>query len=259
MKKYRLSITGSALLTISALLFSCQKGEPIEGAGYGTLQLSGTITSEAPLLVRIDGQTVDTLSAERPNTLGEGLRISAGSRKVQLVSNGNDKPLIDTTITIEAGKRIELSRFFYNGAAVLFDDMTAEAEKDSMLVRIIILDPSLPDVMDLTISLYDYGSLNIPMPAKTIKGVRKDRFSEFITFPDPIAIAPPETFFALYAIEGYDPNNNNEKVMSIENGTSSYIVLTDFQFFVPNAVLSMGIGPNTQGAHEPIGIFQHVK
>lgn len=260
MKKYRLSITGSALLTVCALLFfSCQKGEPIEGTGYGTLQLSGTILSDAPLLVQIDGRTMDTLSAGRPYTLGEGLLASAGDRNVQLVNQGDNKPLIDTTITIEAGKRIVLPKFFYNGSAVVFDDTTATPEKDSMLVRIITLDPSLPDVMDLTISLYDFGGLNIPVTSKTFKGVRKDRFSNFITLPDPLSIAPPETYFVLYAIEGYDPNNNNQKVLSIEDGTYSFVVLSDFTFFAPNTVLSLGIGANNGGGHEPVVIFQQTK
>jgi hypothetical protein len=260
MKKYRLSITGSALLTICALLFfSCQKGDPIEGAGYGTLQLSGTITSDAPLLIQIDGKTMDTLSAGRPNTLGDGILISAGDRKVQLINQEDNKPLIDTTLTIDAGKHIILPRFFYNGSAVVFDDTTATPKKDSMLVRIITLDPSLPDVMDLTISLYDFGGLNIPVSSKTFKGVRKDRFSDFITLPDPLSISPPETYFVIYAIEGYDPNNNNQKVLSIEDGTYSFVVLTDFTFFAPNTVLSLGIGPNNGGGHEPVVIFQQTK
>jgi hypothetical protein len=142
---------------------------------------------------------------------------------------------------------------------VLFDDVTVKPERDSMLVRLITLDPALPDVLDITISLYDYNSFIIPMPGKTIRGVRKDRFSEFVAFPDPMAEAPPEVSFLLYVIEGYDATTK-EKVLSIEGGTNSFISFSNYIYFTPNGVLSMGIGAFDPGLnyHPPISIFEHV-
>ncbi|KAA2243821.1 hypothetical protein F0L74_15210 [Chitinophaga agrisoli] len=248
-----------SLLVVSGLFFSCNKGEDIRGVGFGSLEVSSVFSGEAsPLLVQVDGETRDTLSVDKPYTT-QKILIKEGEHQLVLFNMTTQKALTDTTITVEATKTISLPKFYYTGDAALFDDLTAKpSSPDNMLVRVVTLDPSLPDVMDLKISVYDYASVNIPLADKMIKGVRKDRFSGFIELPDPATLAPPDVAFILYAIEGYDPNDNNKKVMSIENGTNSYFLLSNNQYYIPNAVVSMGIGAYRDGVQEPFEIFERI-
>ncbi len=81
--------------------------------------------------------------------------------------------LSDTTISIQTSTVASFPKFLYNGSAALFDDMAARPETDSMLVRFIILSPELPDELDLTFTLYDFGSINIPLTEKKLYGVKK--------------------------------------------------------------------------------------
>ncbi|WPU97062.1 hypothetical protein SNE25_16185 [Mucilaginibacter sabulilitoris] len=260
MKKLDLLFKLLTLLTfIAATGTSCQKGKDILGVSFGQLRISSVFSGNAaPLLVQVDGKVKDTLRVDKPNT-NSAIILEAGKHKLVLINRTTKKALSTTTVTIAAAKTLSLPKFYYTGTAALFDDLTVKPTRDSMLVRIVTLDPALPDVMDLELSLYDYGSIYVPLATKKIKGVRKDRFSEFITLPNPAKLLPDvDASFILYAIEGYDSNNKNKKVMSIENGTNSYILLNNFQYFVPNAVVSMGIGPYNQGVQEPFTIFERI-
>lgn len=223
------------------------------GVGYGQLHVDGVFTANAsPLLIRVDGETRDTLTTERPFTARD-IILATGDHEVILVNGDTKDVLRDTTITIEAAKTASFPKFFYTGTAALFDESIEKPEKDSMLVRLITLDPALPDVMDITISLYDYGSINIPLTTKRINGVRKDRFSGFVQLPDPFSLVPPDVPWVLYALEGYEAGTNN-KVMDIVSGTNSYIVFNSGEYFKPNAVISMGIGPSSA----PVEIFHRI-
>jgi hypothetical protein len=52
-----------------------------------------------------------------------------------------------------------------------------------MLVRFVTFDPTLPDVMDVEIALYDFSATLLPLANKSIKSLRKDKFSAFIQLP----------------------------------------------------------------------------
>ncbi|EOR96288.1 hypothetical protein ADIARSV_0523 [Arcticibacter svalbardensis MN12-7] len=79
-----------------------------------------------------------------------------------------------------------------------------------------------------------------------MKGVRKDRLSNYIQLPDPTTISPDYSSF-YYVIEAYDatPGHEYKKVMSIENSSVSFIDYSgDFSYsWVPGNIISFGIGP----------------
>lgn len=253
MKNIQFFYIVAALLTAFT---SCKKAEDIDGVGYGQLNVSSVFSGNAaPLLVQVNGETKDTLTASKPATL-QNIFLHSGEYEVKLVNQETKKVLSDTTITIETAKIISLPAFFYTGSEILFDDFTAKPEQDSMLVRFIILDPTLPDELDITFSLYDFDQINFPMEEKRVNGVRKDRGSSYIQFPNPNTIFPDASFI-LYAIEAYKAGTN-EKVMDIASGTYSYIVTSGFQPFLANGVSLIGIGPWESGAHAPVVIFSHI-
>ncbi len=252
------------LLILAACLNSCSKGEDIPGTGFGRLYVNAVFSGDAPpLLVLVDNATRDTLKVDRPGISGDGVILSAGAHHLQLTNADTKKVLSDTTIMIAVTDTITLPTFFYTGTAALYDNLDITPEKDSMLVRFVTLDPTLPDVIDIEISLWDFGGTPIPVPAKRIAGVRKDRFSEFIQFPNPAVLLPPDTdpAFFYYIIEGFDPKDNNKKVLSIEDGSLSYIYnYENFSTYTPNAVISLGIGPQPVGdpTHVPVDIFKRI-
>lgn len=246
-------------LVLTASLFSsCEKGEDIPGVGYGKLQLNSSFSGDASaLLIQVDGETKDTLTSTKPATTGDGIVLKTGKHRVLLVNQETKKVLSDTTVSIETARVFNLPKFFYSGTAALFDDLNAKPQKDSILIRLVTTDPALPEVMDITISLYDYDQINVPLVNKKIRGVRKDRFSEFVQLPDPYSLAPNASFI-LYAIEATDPNDNNKKVMDIAEATNSYLEFEGPSYYTPNGVLSMGIGPFEGGVHLPVRIFNRI-
>lgn len=264
MKKYILIIGLASLVTV--FLSACKKGEDILGAAYGRLMLSSVFSGEAsPLLVQVDGETKDTLNVEKPGTLQE-IILKTGQHQMVLVNQQTKKTLTDTAITIETGKLTNLPKFYYTGTSALFDDLAAKPTADSMLVRFVTLDPKLPDVMDIEISLWDFGGTPTPLANKKIKGIRKDKFSNFVQFPNPAILLPPDTdpSFFYYTIEGYDPAHNNKKVMAIEDGSISYIYDFDsggaISTFIANDVISLGIDkqPDSDPTHVPTIIFSRI-
>lgn len=226
-------------------MFSCKKnGEIIEVPSFG--QLSVRLTSPSgsdPVLLQVDGMVKDTLRGETRN-----LQLESGKRQISIVDL-QKKKILDTAIIIEPRKPILLSCFF-NGSTVFVDnlDPALKPQKDSLLVRFVTTDKTLPELMDIEISLYDFGGTVVPLKNKTLKGIRKDKFSAYIQLPHPNVIDPSyEPNFMYYIIEGFDATTggNHKKVMSIEESNFSYLDYSgDFTFtWVPNNIISFGIGP----------------
>ncbi len=98
--------------------------------------------------------------------------------------------------------------------------------------------PNFPEVVDLHISAFIIGSNDI-IPVKSVKGVRKDRFSDFIQLPDLkdfMPTDPGET--ATYRIEATDPSNNDAVLIP---GNRYAAINTLNGRFAPNCVLSIGL------------------
>jgi hypothetical protein len=242
------------ILILLAGSISCQKGEDIIDPAYGKLNITTFFADNVPpLLVQVDGKTIDTLRPEHPSKL---INLYAGDRNIQMVNQQTQQSVLDTILHIEPGATTNMPQLYYIGNTAVFDDMTSKPEKDSMLVRFIILDPSLPDELDLHFTLYDFGSFIQPIEEKKLYGVRKDRFSQFIQLPDPVSMMPDAPFL-IFGVEAYKAGTN-EKVMDLAQGTGTYVVASEWRFFVPNAIISVGIGRENLGAHEPFNIFTHI-
>jgi len=233
------------ILLVQLLMFSCKKdGEIINAPSFGKLSVRLTSASgTAPVLLQIDGVVKDTIGADPIS-----LQLEAGKRLISIVDLQNKK-VLDTTVNIDLKNPVSLSCFF-NGSTVLVDnlDLTLKPQKDSLLIRFVTTDQTLPDLMDIQISLFDFGGTVIPLGNKTLKGIRKDKFSAYIQLPHPNVIDPVfESNTMFYVIEGFDATagGNHKKVMSIEEFNCSYLDYSgDLSFmWVPNNIISFGIGP----------------
>lgn len=245
-------------LLITVFLSSCQDGEDIAGAtGYGQLKIKSTFSAGAsPILVQIDGETKDTLSETKSSI--SGMILKEGLRKYKLIKETDQQILLDTDINILPGKMTVADAFMYNGETALFDDeLDKWPQQDSMLVRFVTTDPILPDRMDIDILLYyNSGGVKLISLGKTIQGVTKDKFSEFIQLPYPVLLSPTGARYARYLIEGYD-SDTKEKVMiySITNTANNTAAV--FPSSIPptyssissinkgTVALSIGIGAST--------------
>lgn len=230
--------------SVLTLMISCKKeGELIMAPSFGKLAVKFNTPANNRLLLRVDDQFRDTLKDD-----GNGYILETGEKRVAL-SNLQGKTLMDTTIHIERGETFALEGI-YNGSIILLDnkDPDLKPQADSLLVRFITTDQLLPDVMDIEISLYDFAGTIVPLSNKKITGIRKDKFSAYIQLPNPNVIDPSfESTVMFYVIEGYDatPGGNRKKVMSIDEFNVSYLAYQgpyDF-FWVPNNIISFGIGP----------------
>jgi hypothetical protein len=260
MKNFTLYIIIIGLLSVS-MLTACQKGKDLVTPAYGKLSVTSSFSPDAsPLLIQIDGETKDTLTAAKPFI--DNLPLKEGERHIVFINQTNKQVITDTTVVISSQKTFTLPTFLYTGTAALFDDVTAKPAVDSMLVRFVITDPALPNVMDLELTLTDFGGTKLPLTSKKMRGVRKDKFSNFIQLPDPSSLLPPGTdpAFYYYVIEGFDPANGNQKVMGIDEGTYSYVLdFETFTTFTTNAVISLGIGAaQTDPSHMPSNIFRRI-
>ena len=248
------------LLVIQTGLISCQKGgREIPSPSFG--QLSIHITSPvgaSTLLIRIDGAVRDTLKEGTHN-----LFIETGERRLTITDLKN-AAVLDTTIIIQLRSPVALTGL-YTGYAVLLDnpDPGLKPQPDSLLIRFVTTDRQLPDRIDIVLSLYDFAGTHIPLDNKVVKGIRKDKFSEYIQLADPEAIHPDYRSF-YYVIEAYDtrPGREYKKVMSIEESTVSFLDYSgDFSYtWIPNNIISFGIGPapadGSTGIRNPQLIFQ---
>ncbi|MBS7566955.1 hypothetical protein KHS38_21295 [Mucilaginibacter sp. Bleaf8] len=245
----------------STILSACQKGKDLESPGFGKLNITSSFAADAnPLLVQIDGETKDTLTFAKQGI--SGLPVKGGKRRILLINQANKQIITDTTVTIEIQNTFTLPTFLYTGTAALFDDVTAKPAQDSMLVRFVITDPALPNNMNIELILTDFGGTRLPLSNKKISSIRKDKFSSFIQLPNPASLLPEGTdpTFFYYVIEGFDPANGNAKVMSIDEGSYSYVLdFETFSTYTPNAVISLGIGaPQGDPSHYPSNIFRRI-
>jgi hypothetical protein len=242
-------------ITTLFLLFlmpACKKsGEIVRYPSYGNLSISGIFTSS--LAVYVDEKSVDTLKD------GLILRLEEGTRHISFVDKTN-KTLLDTVLTLEKGKTVYLSDFFYAGYGLLLPDMdlTRKPSPGNMLVRFIITDKTLPDELNLSLSVYDFGTGAIT-PVTSLNGVRKDQFSDYIELENPADL--PGASDPYYVIEGTDLNGN--KVLSIDDNNFSFIFYDrNISPYIPNNILSIGIGvvpeDGSSTYHMPDVIFQRV-
>jgi hypothetical protein len=238
------------ILIIFVFLFTaCQKnGEVIHYPSYGKLYINGILS--APLTVQIDGKIIDTLGVGSELLLP----VEEGQRKVSLLDSLNN-PVIDTLLTIEKREIKNLRDFFYTGNGILFPDLdtTRAPTVGKMLIRFVITDKKLPDEMRFVLFTLDYNTGAYLPVNKTIHNVRKDGFTDYIELDN-----PGDSY---YVIEGYDLQGN--KIMSIDNSSYGLIVAdNNYLSFIPNNVLSMGIGnlpaDGSLPYHEPVVIFQRV-
>lgn len=250
------------LVAIITIFSSCEKRQLIEEKAFGMISVSSIFAGEAsPLLIEVDGVSKGRLTVEVPRTLS-AIILETGPRNLKLINEETGDILTDTTLIVEAAKTLTLPLFFYTGSAALFDDLDATPQPDSMLVRFVTLDPTLPNAMDIEISLWDFASEPIRLTDKNVGGVTKTDFSEFIQLPHPSLLLPPGTdpTYVYYVIEGYD-TTTGEKVMSMENWNISMIIdLNTNANYIANGVISMGIGAASDfdPTHLPEFIFQRI-
>ncbi len=241
MKKYT---TLFIIFLILPLLFlSCKKdGEIISAPSFGKLAVKFTSANASEVfLLEVDGVVQDTVSK-----IGE-LSLESGKRRITIF-DVEQKQILDTTVEIDVRRKVSLSCFF-NGTTVFTDnlDPALKPQTDSLLVRFVSTDKALPELMDIQISLYDFGGTIIPLMNKTIKGIGKNKFSEYIQLPNPNVIDPNfDATFMFYVIEGFDatPGANYQKVMSIDDFSFTWLTYKDDGTFswVPNNIISLGIG-----------------
>ena len=203
MKKLNLLFTLTAQFCLLTVFFSaCEKGDNIPGKAYGQITVSSTFSDAAePLLVVIDGVVKDTLSLEK-STLTRPIISEIGEKKYQLIKLSDQSILYESTLTVQAGKITSPPPFLYDGVTALFDDLTAKPAKDSLLIRFVNLAATLPDVVDLNINVSETGTGTM-RAVKTLKGVGKKDFSQFIQLPDPASLIAPEAvqYGAQYMID----------------------------------------------------------
>ncbi len=264
MKINQRTIQRFCLILITIVFFSCNKeGEEIYYPTFGKLTFNVTMPGGSdPLFVQLEERTIDTIkvSGAYSETMEEG------DRNIKIV-DGEGKILLEKSFTISNKNPLSLKSLF-TGSAFLLDDNDTELKpaQDSMLVRFVTLDQTLPDIMniDLVILYYDENFSLITIPInKHITNIRKDQFSEFIQLPNPAAFTPPGAYYPQYGIEGCDatPGGSNQKVMSIADNTYSYIFYKEMDFewnWINNNILSMGIDAPSGGIYQPAVIFQRV-
>ena len=116
---------------------------------------------------------------------------------------------------------------------------------------------SFPLSLNLEISFYDFNT-GVKTPIGKVNGVKKNQFSTYIELSN--SSSPDE----LYIIDGTDLNGH--KVLSIDDFSSGYISF-DFDLnigtvFVPNSIISMGIGAipddGVSTFHNPEVIFKRI-
>lgn len=240
------TIKSGLFLVMLWMVTACQEGENIASEQYGHLIVQASFGANAAnLIISVDGEPADTLVASNPYA---ELILPVGKRVIELINIETEVVLSNDTIDLAVGQRFNLPKFLYTGDAALFEDLESRPAPDSMLVRFVNIDPELPEVIDVEIVLHDFAELR--MPIKRLAGIRKDRFSNYIQLPSPYlfiseAQYPPGSVY--YVIEAYDPNNDNNKVMSIEAYNYCYVYSgfgAGFEAYIPNAVISMGIATN---------------
>lgn len=250
---------GVAIL-LSGLFYACKKGENLPGAAYGKIGVTSTFSGTAtPLLIQVDGVTKDTLSFEK-QSLSDGIVTPVGARKYTLMKLADRSVLYETDLNIEVGKTTPAPNFLYDGVTALFDDsMSAKPTKDSMLVRFINQVPNFPVLIDLEIRATILGQPTSVL-VKAIKGVNKEKFSDFVQLPNPeniLAVPPGEN--AIFIIVATDPANNNAVLMSLQSNNHARIYgVGGAESFTANGILSIGIQPPSRRQHLAVNIFGRV-
>lgn len=246
MKKFNLLFILFCFITV--FFPACKKGEDLPGKAYGQISATSTFTADAgPLLVMVDGIVKDTLSFEKQSLTS--IISEVGEKKYSLVKLADRSVLYENTLSIQAGKTTSAPPFLYDGVIALFDDLTSRPEKDSLLIRFVNLVPALPDVVDLKINLTD-DDTGMKYDIKTLKGVGKDEFSEFVQLPNPVKITAGTSRYSIDifdAVTGENKGTDRFLDFTTESGTAS---------FVANVVASFALKPAARGRVSVESVFQ---
>lgn len=240
----KLIIVGG-ILAFTSFMVSCEKGKDLDSPGYGKLSVLSTFgNEEKPLLIKVDGETKDTLNLNRPISQ-DHILVPAGNHQVSLVNTENNKTLLETQLLFETRKTVSLPRFWYREGALLLDDYDPVTMQKpgagNILVRFVNVDKDLPADMRLEIVVYyKIGRSYFKAPTGiTIAKVTKGGFSEFLELPDWKSLAPSGALYC--TVEGYD-NATGEQVLGADRNVGSRLSFDGVEdVYTPNMVYSMAI------------------
>ncbi len=237
---------------------SCKKdGHPIEQPYFGTMKvLSSALTPDvaALFLLNIDGITLDTIKSSE--NFQKDYKIKAGEH---LISVLNDKGTVayKDTIFIDSESTVDLPAFAIQGEAFLVDDYDPAVIKPAegkSLIRLITLDPTLPDKINVKVNAFYYDAnfeiKTIPLNLQFNEPVSKQSYTQFLELEDPARIlesigeSPDNTYFFTYVLEGWDAATGNQ-VINLDIPNSDYTFLAfgsgALHDWLPNSVFTIGI------------------
>lgn len=235
-------------LSLTISFSACQKGKDIQEPGFGSLSMISTFSSDAkPILIKVDGETKDTISFDHPTTKDRILLVS-GKHRVTLVSSETNKVLQDTTVVVETRKSNVFPSFWYRGVDLLFDDYNPatmqKPAQGNILIRFISTGIDLPeDIKIELIAFYRSGRSTVRVSTgKIIEHLTKEKFTEYLELPNPSTFVPAG-IQAYYTIEGYD-NRTGDRIMGLGIGSTpgNQLMYSDIENnFQPNLVISTSI------------------
>lgn len=260
------------LSIISIMLFSCeQNGELLDETLYGSVILtcnSDDTNNPEPrmkYLFQIDGNTIDTIKSSAGYR--KSYKIKTGEHTVGLLKLDGTS-VYEDVVTIEFQKDAALPPFFIQGENLLVDDYDPSIIKPApgkCLIRLIITDPNLPDLMNISFVFRNpYGSpegglVEVPLNVN-LKNVSKTKFSEYVELDSPEMLAgiTNDYYGNSYYLTGTDAVTG-VPILTPSGGTRFCVVrlpLNDelgIAEFPSNSVLTVGIFPVTPPATIRIG------
>lgn len=231
-----------AIFLIVSLLASCQKGEDLPGSGYGQIMVKSTFSEGADtLLIWVDDVIKDTLSLEKPETL-RPIILASGERKYRLTKLKDRSVLYEASLDIQAGRTTTPPPFLYDGTSALFDDLETKPAKDSLLVRFVNLNSSLPDLVNIKIILVN-DETGESFFIKSLENIQKTGFGKFAQLPNPSLITQGASRFT---VDIYD--SASDEVVRTGIPLTFTEPGTDFtRDFIPNFVSSLAIKAGSRG------------
>ena len=240
--------------TIMCIFSACKKeGEIVAYPDFGRLAVSGSApVGSKPLLIQIDGQLQDSMVVGSTGGVNKNMIIQSGKRKLSILSHEN-KLLIDTVLNFTVGQVNTLPVFLYTGSSLLFDDPSSKpSTAGNVLFRFVNNSSTLPDLMNIEIVLIytQSGARKIVSIDKKLTGITRDKFSGYLELAPLTSLTPAGATGATYLIIGTN-SATGEVVMNVDpvpastNNTYTtlrYTLATTSTTFVPNAVVSLGIG-----------------